>query len=232
MGDQKQLIKILTGPFLMKLMLIVVAGIVRSGKWGNPDCGDIVEAFEKEFAAFCGAKYALTCVNGSVALRLAFIASGLNQAMKLLFHPTLLLLQLQSSLKQIVFLYLWTLILTPIILSAFKLRGRLQNGQKRLFRYILPVGLRYGYDNGYREKYNLRVIEDAAHGHGAEYKGKKLGSIGDADASVFSHRKTSPVAEGGMVITNDEGLYDMMNSLRNVGRVKGGQWYEHHHAWL
>ena len=54
----------------------IVADIVRSGKWGNPDCGGEVAQFEKEFAEFCGSKYALSCVNGSVALRLALIACG------------------------------------------------------------------------------------------------------------------------------------------------------------
>ncbi|HPM19234.1 MAG TPA: DegT/DnrJ/EryC1/StrS family aminotransferase, partial [Bacteroidales bacterium] len=43
-----------------------VAGVVRSGEWGNPDCGDIVRDFEDRFAEFCGTWYALSCVNGSV----------------------------------------------------------------------------------------------------------------------------------------------------------------------
>jgi dTDP-4-amino-4,6-dideoxygalactose transaminase len=79
------------------------------------------------------------------------------------------------------------------------------------------------------KKHNLKVIEDACHGHGAEYKGKKLGTIGDAGCFSFQSSKNLTSGEGGMVITNDEHLFDMMNSLRNVGRVKGGQWYEHHY---
>jgi dTDP-4-amino-4,6-dideoxygalactose transaminase len=80
------------------------------------------------------------------------------------------------------------------------------------------------------KKYGLRVIEDACHGHGAEYKGKKLGSIGDAGCFSFQSSKNLTCGEGGMVVTNDDALYEMMNSLRNVGRVEGGAWYEHHHA--
>ena len=45
--------------------------VANSGAWGNPDCKGLVEQFEKEFAAYCGSKYAITCENGSVALRLA-----------------------------------------------------------------------------------------------------------------------------------------------------------------
>jgi len=76
--------------------------------------------------------------------------------------------------------------------------------------------------------HKLRIIEDAAHAHGGEYKGKKLGSIGDAGCFSFQSSKNLTSGEGGMIVTDDEDLYDMMNSLRNVGRVKGGQWYEHH----
>ena len=79
-------------------------------------------------------------------------------------------------------------------------------------------------------KHNLTVIEDTAHAHGGEYKGKKLGSIGHAGCFSFQSSKNLNAGEGGLIVTNDENLFDMMNSLRNVGRVKNGQWYEHHYA--
>jgi dTDP-4-amino-4,6-dideoxygalactose transaminase len=79
-------------------------------------------------------------------------------------------------------------------------------------------------------KHNLYVIEDAAHAHGGEYKAKKLGSIGHAGSFSFQSSKNLNSGEGGLVVTDDDKLYQMMNSLRNVGRVKGGQWYEHHYA--
>jgi dTDP-4-amino-4,6-dideoxygalactose transaminase len=79
-------------------------------------------------------------------------------------------------------------------------------------------------------KHNLFVIEDAAHAHGGEYRGKKLGSIGHAGCFSFQSSKNLNAGEGGIVVTDDVKLYDMMNSLRNVGRVKNGQWYEHHYA--
>jgi dTDP-4-amino-4,6-dideoxygalactose transaminase len=72
-------------------------------------------------------------------------------------------------------------------------------------------------------------FEDAAHAHGGAYKDRKLGSIGHAGCFSFQSSKNLNAGEGGIVVTNNERLYDMMNSLRNVGRVKGGQWYEHHY---
>jgi dTDP-4-amino-4,6-dideoxygalactose transaminase len=78
------------------------------------------------------------------------------------------------------------------------------------------------------DKYNLTVIEDACHAHGAEYKGRKLGSIGHAGCFSFQLSKNLTSGEGGIVITNNKDLYATMDSLRNVGRVEGGEWYEHH----
>jgi dTDP-4-amino-4,6-dideoxygalactose transaminase len=78
-------------------------------------------------------------------------------------------------------------------------------------------------------RHNLKVIEDAAHAHGGEYKGRKLGSIGDAGCFSFQSSKNLTCGEGGILITNDEKLAATVDSLRNVGRVKGGQWYEHHY---
>jgi dTDP-4-amino-4,6-dideoxygalactose transaminase len=77
-------------------------------------------------------------------------------------------------------------------------------------------------------RHGLRVIEDAAHGHGAAYKGRKLGSIGDVGSFSFQSSKNLTAGEGGIVVTNDEQLYATMRSLRNVGRVEGGQWYDHY----
>jgi dTDP-4-amino-4,6-dideoxygalactose transaminase len=77
-------------------------------------------------------------------------------------------------------------------------------------------------------KHRLTVIEDACHAHGAEYKGRKLGSIGDAGCFSFQLSKNLTSGEGGLTITGDRKLFETMDSLRNVGRVQGGQWYEHH----
>jgi len=83
-----------------------VTQVAQSGQWGNPDCGGLVEKFEKEFAAYCGSKYAISCVNGSVALRLALIASGVKPGDEVIVPPTLSLRLLRLSSKQTVFLFL------------------------------------------------------------------------------------------------------------------------------
>ena len=59
-GGPKTIDKNFPWPIFDETEINAVADVVRSGKWGNPDCGDLVKDFEDEFAAFCGTKYALT----------------------------------------------------------------------------------------------------------------------------------------------------------------------------
>lgn len=204
--------------------------VVRSGQWGNPDCGENVKAFEDEFAEFCGARYALACVNGSVALRLALIASGVRPGDEVIITPYTFI-----ATSSIVLEANCVPVFADIDPRTYNIDPeQIEKAITKKTKAIIPVhfaGQACEMDKitGIAKKYNLRVIEDACHGHGAEYKGRKLGSIGDAGCFSFQSSKNLTSGEGGMIITNDEALYDMMNSLRNVGRIKGGQWYEHHY---
>jgi len=208
-----------------------VADIVRSGKWGNPDCGGEVALFEKEFASYCGTKYALTCVNGSVALRLALIACGVKPGDEVIVPPYTFI-----ATASIVIEANCVPIFVDIDPGTYNLDpSKIEEAITARTKAIIPVhfaGQACAMDQitSIAKKHNLRVIEDACHGHGAEYKGKKLGSIGDAGCFSFQSSKNLTSGEGGIVVTNDDKLYQMMNSLRNVGRVEGGAWYEHHNA--
>ena len=230
-GGPKTIDKNFEWPVYDQTDVDVVAQIVQSGQWGNPDCGDKVEIFEKEFAAFCGTRYAMTCVNGSVALRLALIACGVKPGDEVIVPPYTFI-----ATASIVIEANCVPVFVDIDPDTYNISpAQIEKAITKRTKAIIPVhfaGQACDMDAimDIAKRYNLRVIEDSAHGHGAEYKGKKLGSIGDAGCFSFQSSKNLTSGEGGMVVTNDGELYDMMNSLRNVGRVKGGQWYEHHHA--
>ena len=70
------------------------------------------------------------------------------------------------------------------------------------------------------KKYNIKIIEDCAESHGVEYKGKKVGSIGDIAAFSFFANKTITCGEGGMVVTNSEVLAEKAKSLKNLSYGK------------
>lgn len=207
-----------------------ITNVVKSGSWGNPDCGETVELFEKEFADFCGSKYAIACVNGSVALRIALIACGVKPGDEVIITPYTFI-----ATASIVLEANCVPVFVDIDPDTYNIDpAEIEKAITPATKAIIPVhfaGQACDMDRimAIAEYHGLKVIEDACHGHGAEYKGKKLGSIGDAGCFSFQSSKNLTSGEGGMVITNDPDLYDMINSLRNVGRVKGGEWYEHHY---
>jgi perosamine synthetase len=75
--------------------------------------------------------------------------------------------------------------------------------------------------------HNLKVIEDACEAIGAEYKGRKVGTLGHAGVFAFYPNKQITTGEGGMVVTGDEDVAAAIRSQRNQGRRPGGDWFEH-----
>jgi dTDP-4-amino-4,6-dideoxygalactose transaminase len=229
-GGPKTINKNFNWPVFDESEIHAITEVVRSGKWGNPDCADLVKSFEDEFAAFCGTKYAMTCVNGSVALRIALIAMGVRPGDEVIIPPYTFIATSTIVLEANCVPVFVDIDPDTYNLDPSKIEAAITNRTKA----IIPVhfaGQSCDMDKimAIAKKHKLHVIEDACHGHGAEYQGRKLGSIGDAGCFSFQSSKNLTCGEGGMIVTNDEKLYDMMNSLRNVGRVKGGQWYEHHY---
>ena len=215
-------------PIVDEQDVLAVADVVRSGQWGNPDCSDAVAAFERQFADYCGSKYAISCVNGSVSLRLALIACGVRPGDEVIVPPYTFI-----ATASVVLEVNCVPVFVDIDPDTYNLDpDKIEAAITERTRAIIPVhfaGLACDMDAimAIAQKHNLRVIEDAAHAHGAAYKGKKLGSIGDAGSFSFQSSKNLTSGEGGIVITNDEALYQTMNSLRNVGRLPHGQWYDH-----
>ncbi|MEZ4901432.1 MAG: DegT/DnrJ/EryC1/StrS family aminotransferase [Spirosomataceae bacterium] len=226
---EKTVKKTFSWPVFDETEVEAVAEIVRSGQWGNPDCGDAVAEFEQAFAAYCGSKYAISCVNGSVSLRLALIACGVKPGDEVIVPPYTFIATASTVIEAncipvFVDIDPDTYNISPqAIEAAITPRTKVIipvhfGGQACDMDAIMAIAKRYG----------LLVIEDAAHAHGAEYKGKKLGSIGDIGSFSFQSSKNLTAGEGGIVITDNDEHYAMMNSLRNVGRIEGGQWYDHY----
>lgn len=228
-GGPKCITKNFPWPIYDEQEIETVAEIVRSGKWGNPDCGDEVEKFENEFAAYCGSKYAVSCVNGSVSLRLALIACGVKPGDEVIVPPYTFIATASTVIE-----CNCVPVFVDIDPDTYNIDPKaIEAAITYRTKAIIPVhfgGSACDMDAimDIAKRYKLRVIEDAAHGHGAEYKGKKLGTIGDAGSFSFQSSKNLTSGEGGIVITDDDDLYAMMRSLRNVGRIEGGQWYDHY----
>lgn len=185
--------------------------------------GEEVEAFEGEWAAYCGTKYAVGVGNGLEALHLALRALGVGPKDEVIVPSN-------------------TYIATWLAVSQCGARPVPVEPDQRTYnidplliemavtprtKAIIPVHL-YGQAadmesiHAVARKYGLYVLEDAAQAHGARYKGDRIGSHGDAVAwSFYPGKNLGALGDGGAVTTNDADLADRIRVLRNYGsRVK------------
>lgn len=203
-------------PSLGKEELENVIKAIKSG-WVSSK-GEFIEEFEKKFAEYCGVKYGVATSNGTVALHLALTALGIEKGDEVIV-PTLSFIATANTVTYCnakpVFVdshpYYWCI-------DPAKIEEKMNENTKA----IIPVHL-YGHPCNMdwimdiAEDRGLHVVEDAAEAHGAEYKGKKVGSYGDISCFSFYGNKIITTGEGGMCLTNDEELYEKMIILRDHG---------------
>lgn len=200
---------------------------LRSGHWGSLD-GTFVNRFETEFAAFQGARYGIACVNGTMALSVALKAVGIGPGDEVLVPPYTFIATASAALMigavpVFVDVDLETLLIDPALIDAAV-------GPRT--KAIIPVhhaGSPVDMDGvmAAARRHGLRVIEDAAQAHGAAWRGRPVGAIGDVGTFSFQSSKAINAGEGGAMVTNDPELDELLWSYRNVGRRRGGEWYEH-----
>jgi len=185
--------------------------------------GKEVELFEKEFASFSEAKYGIGVASGTEALHLSLLALGVGPGDEVItaantFVATVLAISYTGARP----------VLVDINPDNYNLDVSLiKKAITKRTKAIIPVHL-FGQPAGMdsimevAKEYNLEVIEDACQAHGAEYKGKKVGSIGDVGCfSFYPGKNLGAYGDGGMVLTNNEEIAQKVRMLRNYGsRVK------------
>ncbi len=180
--------------------------------------GKYVERFESSFADFCGARQAISCCNGTVALHLALVALGLEAGDEVIV-PTLTFVATANAVRYCgatpVFVDVdpetWTI--DPSLIEQ-KITSRTR-GIIVVHLYGQPGDLDPILDLAGR--HSLFVVEDAAEAHGAEYKGNKVGALTDVGAFSFYGNKAITTGEGGMLTTNDDALAAKLRLLRGQG---------------
>jgi dTDP-4-amino-4,6-dideoxygalactose transaminase len=188
--------------------------------------GENVNSFEKEFASFCGTEYAVGVANGTDALRLALLACGIGKGDEVITAPNTFIATTEAISQtgaKIVFVDINS---STYNIDVFRIEGAINEKTKA----IVPVHL-FGQPADMNpimkiaRKYNLKVIEDACQAHGAEYKGKKVGSIGDAGCfSFYPSKNLAAFGDGGLVVSNGNKIAYKMKMLRDHGQIKK---YEH-----
>jgi dTDP-4-amino-4,6-dideoxygalactose transaminase len=201
---------------------------LRSGKWGKLQGGEVAE-FERRFAALHGCKHALGVVNGTVSLRIALMAAGLQAEDEVIVPPYTFLATATAVVEANL-----VPVFADIELETFNLDpNAVEAAITPKTRAIIPVhmaGQPADMDAlmAIARKHNLVVIEDAAHAHAARYKDQPAGSIGHLGSFSFQSSKNLTCGEGGAITTHDDTLAEACRSIHNCGRIPGGLWYEHY----
>ena len=184
--------------------------------------GPFVAKFEQEFAKFCNSKHAIGVGNGTDALWLSLIALGIGQGDEVITVPNTFIatteaISLAGAIPVFVDVEDKTNNMNPALIEA---------AITKKTKAIIPVHL-FGQTAdmdpilAVAKKHGLYVVEDACQAHGAEYKGKKAGSMGSTGCfSFYPGKNLGAYGEGGAVVTNDDELAAKMRMFRDHGQAK------------
>jgi len=184
--------------------------------------GPFVAEFEKAFAAFCGTKYAVGVASGTDAIWAALIAVGTGPGDEVITTPNTFIATAEaisfSGAKPV---------FVDIDERTYNINPELiESAVTPRTKAIIPVHL-YGQAANMDSimkiaaKHNLHVIEDACQAHGAEYNGKRAGSMGIAGCfSFYPGKNLGAYGEAGAVVTNNSGLAEKLYAFRDHGQQK------------
>lgn len=182
--------------------------------------GKYVRNFEKDFAKFCNAKYAIGVGSGTDALYLSLKACGIGKGDEVVTVPNTFI-----ATTEAISLTGATIRFVDVEEDTFNMDvTQLENAITSNTKAIIPVHL-YGQPTNMdsigeiAKRYNLKVIEDAAQAHGAKYKGKKVGGLGDIGCfSFYPGKNLGAYGDAGAVVTNNEAIAMRISALRDHGR--------------
>ncbi|ALB40467.1 erythromycin biosynthesis sensory transduction protein eryC1 [Anabaena sp. WA102] len=184
--------------------------------------GEEVEAFETEFATYCDANYGIGVNSGTSALHLALLALGIGAGDEVITVPFTFV----ATVAAICYTGAKPVFVDIDPISYTIDVNQIESAITENTKAILPVHL-YGQPAdmdsilSIAKKYNLKVIEDAAQAHGAEYKGKRVGSIGDLGCfSFYPGKNLGAYGEAGIVTTNNPEYAHTIRKLRDWGQEK------------
>ncbi|HET7421391.1 MAG TPA: DegT/DnrJ/EryC1/StrS family aminotransferase [Candidatus Dormibacteraeota bacterium] len=192
-----------------------VLAVLESGQLAQ---GPVVEAFENEFAAWCGVDHAVAVNSGTAALHLLLLAHGIKEGDEVITSPFTFVASANAALfvgarPAFADIELETCCLDP---------SRVEAAITPRTRAIMPVDL-YGQVAALDElrdiadRHGLLLLEDACQAHGAEMRGRKAGALGFDATFSFYPTKNITTAEGGMVTTADAAIAGKVRVLRQHG---------------
>lgn len=212
------------GPWITQKEIDYVTDAVTNAWYGNANMYH--ERFEKAFAGYIGAKFAMALPTCTSAIHLSLLALGVSAGDEVIV-PDITWIASSAPISYVEG--------TPVFadidpdtwcLSAESFEACITPRTKA----VIPVDLYGGMPDmdairAIARRHNIAIIEDAAEALGAEYKGKRAGSFGDTGVFSFHGSKTVTTGEGGMLVTNREDLFKRTQVLRDHGRQPGDRMF-------
>jgi dTDP-4-amino-4,6-dideoxygalactose transaminase len=209
-------------PVLGEEEMKAVASVLESGMLVQ---GAKVKEFEEKFARYVGTKYAIAANNGTTALHLGLLATGVKQGDEVITTPFSFI----ATATTIIFCGAKP-VFVDIDPRTFNIDAeKIEDAITPKTKAIMPVHL-YGLSAEMdrimeiAKKYNLMIIEDACQAHGAEFNGRRVGTFGDCGCFSFYPTKNMTTGEGGMITTNNKEIMEKTRLLREHGQKTR---YEH-----
>lgn len=213
--------------------------------------GSRIDGFEEAFCEYTGSKNAIGVSSGTSGLHLCVRAAGIESNDLVITTP----FSFVASSNVILFEQAIPIFVdvdpetgnidTHLVADAVraltsssdvreKFLPRITPGKPQDLKALLPVDV-FGQPadldplSAIADEYDLKVIEDSCEALGAEYKGRKAGTLGDYGVFAFYPNKQMTTGEGAVIVTDDDEAADLMRSLRNQGRAPGDTWLQHTH---
>lgn len=209
------------GPSITQKEIDYVNDAVKNG-W-NEHWGDYIKKFERSFADYIGVKHALTTSSCTGALHLALVALGVGKGDEVIV-PDISWVATASAVRYVDATPVFADVLPDSwCIDPKSIEQRITSKTKA----IIPVHL-YGQPANMAEvmriskKHNLKVIEDAAPAIGAEFDNKRTGNFGDIACFSFQGAKLMSTGEGGMIVTNNSDLFEIIKHFAEHGRSSTG----------
>ncbi len=182
--------------------------------------GENVKSFEEEFAEYCDTKYAVGVASGTDALTLSLATLGIGEGDEVITVPNTFIATVDAISKNNARPVFVDIDPETYNIDVNKIEEKISERTKA----IMPVHL-YGQPADMdpileiAEEHNIGVIEDACQAHGAEYKGKNVGSFGQIGClSFYPGKNLGAYGDGGIVVTNDSDVAEKIKILRNYGQ--------------
>jgi dTDP-4-amino-4,6-dideoxygalactose transaminase len=184
--------------------------------------GEEVEKFEEEFSKYVGTRFGIGVNSGSDALYLAVKALGISNGDEVITVSHTMISTVDAITRNGAKPVFVDVEPRTYVMKVSQIKNKISNRT----RAIIPVHL-YGHPVDMdplmeiADKHNLYVIEDACQAHGADYKSRKVGSIGDVGCfSFYPTKNLGAYGDGGMVVTNDKEVAENLRKSRNYGQSK------------